>query len=76
VGRPVWLSLGQHAELGRRCGPDLGNSARSARSPGRKPGVRMRLPALLPPPFVPYAGAVPDGGRHGLGGEVRRAPIV
>jgi hypothetical protein len=31
------------------------------------------LPAL---PFVPYAGAVPDGGRHGHGGEIRRAPIV
>ncbi len=31
------------------------------------------LPAV---PFVPYAGAVPDGGRHGHGGEIRRAPIV
>ena len=31
------------------------------------------LPAM---PFVPYAGAVPDGGRHGHGGEIRRAPIV
>ena len=32
--------------------------------------------ALAGMPFVPYAGAVPDGGRHGHGGEIRRAPIV
>jgi hypothetical protein len=31
------------------------------------------LPAAA---FVPYAGAVPDGGRHGQGGDIRRAPIV
>ena len=34
-------------------------------------------PAALPAlPFVLYPEAVPDGGRHGQGGEVRRAPIV
>ena len=42
--------------------------------PGFSEGaVAAALPAV---PFVPYAGAVPDGGRHGQGGDIRRAPIV
>ncbi len=36
----------------------------------------LEAAALPVVPFVPYAGAVPDGGRHGHGGKIRRAPIV
>ena len=64
--------------------------ARRGRLAGAGAGVRLRNPAMparvllaaspscaLPAErSVPYAGAVPDGGRQGQGGGDRRAPIV
>ena len=55
-------------------GAEMGKTQVERRA--RWPVRRRRPAALLAMPFVPYAGAVPDGGRHGQGGEVRRAPIV
>jgi hypothetical protein len=69
---------------------ELGILPGRGRLAGRRRGVRLRDPAdasavlLAESPSctlpaersVPYAGAVPDGGRQGQGGGDRRAPIV
>ena len=64
-GRPAW-TLGGHADVGKTFVGTLLSRAAERLGPAA-------LPAMA---FVPYAGAVPDGGRHGHGGEIRRAPIV